>query len=71
MTNYLMVEQSGARINISDSSCLERIITVRATRQQLVCAFSMICRRIEQVLVDVTTSLTVHRNSHVNFQFHQ
>jgi len=41
--------QSGARVNISDSSCVERIVTVRGSRHQLICALSMICRRIEQV----------------------
>jgi len=43
--------QTGARINISDSTCLERIVTVRGTKQQVVCVFSMICRRVEQVRV--------------------
>ena len=66
-------EQSGARINISDSSCSERIITVRGTRQQLICAFSMICRRIEQVTVvclhdDLTHSLTArYRTTTVSY----
>lgn len=41
--------QSGARINISDASCPERIVTVMGTTQQIVEAFSMICHRFEEV----------------------
>lgn len=45
----LVLSQSGARINISDASCPERIVTVAGTTQQIVDAFSMICRRFEEV----------------------
>jgi len=41
--------QSGARINISDASCPERIVTVSGTTQQIVDAFSMISHRFEEV----------------------
>jgi len=41
--------QSGARINISDASCPERIVTISGTTPQIVNAFSMISRRFEEV----------------------
>jgi len=41
--------QSGARINISDASCPERIVTVMGTTDQIVSAFTMISRRFEEV----------------------
>ena len=44
-----LVVQSGARINISDASCPERIVTISGTTQQIVDAFSMISRRFEEV----------------------
>lgn len=46
---FTELTQSGARINISDASCPERIVTVAGTTQQIVDAFSMICRRFEEV----------------------
>jgi len=41
--------QSGARINISDASCPERIVTISGTTPQIVDAFAMISRRFEEV----------------------
>ena len=41
--------QSGAKINISDSSCPERIVTVTGTTDQIFKAFSMICKKFEDV----------------------
>lgn len=51
-------EESGARINISDASCPERIVTVTGTTQQIVDAFSMICHRFEEDLQSVSPSKT-------------
>lgn len=53
------VFQSGAKINISDSSCPERIVTVTGTTDQIFKAFSMICKKFE----DVRTSLTIHQTN--------
>jgi len=41
--------QSGAKINISDSSCPERIVTVTGTTDQIFKAFTMICKKFEEV----------------------
>lgn len=49
-------EESGARINISDASCPERIVTVTGTTQQIVSAFTMICRRFEEDLQNANPS---------------
>ena len=48
--------QSGAKINISDSSCSERIVTVTGTTEQIYKAFSMITKKFEDVS---TTRATV------------
>ena len=41
--------QSGAKINISDASCPERIVTVTGTTDQIFKAFTMICKKFEEV----------------------
>jgi poly(rC)-binding protein 2/3/4 len=51
-------EESGARINISDASCPERIVTITGSTQQIVDAFSMICRRFEEDLQSISPSKT-------------
>ncbi|KAK2178992.1 hypothetical protein NP493_519g02012 [Ridgeia piscesae] len=43
-------EESGAKINISDSSCPERIVTVTGTTDQIFKAFTMICKKFEEDL---------------------
>ena len=43
--------QSGAKINISDSSCPERIVTVTGTTEQIYKAFSMITKKFEDVSI--------------------
>ena len=45
--------QSGAKINISDSSCPERIVTVTGTTDQIFKAFTMICNKFEEVNVSL------------------
>ena len=45
--------QSGAKINISDSSCPERIVTVTGTTEQIYKAFSMITKKFEDVSIIV------------------
>jgi len=49
LTKFTSCVQSGARINISDASCPERIVTISGTTPQIVDAFSMISRRFEEV----------------------
>nr|XP_002738761.1 PREDICTED: poly(rC)-binding protein 3-like isoform X1 [Saccoglossus kowalevskii] len=41
-------EQSGARINISDSSCAERIVTVTGSTEAINNAFEMITKKFEE-----------------------
>lgn len=43
-------EESGAKINISDGSCPERIVTVTGTTDQIFKAFDMICKKFEEDL---------------------
>uniref|UniRef100_A0A1I8J6A4 KH domain-containing protein n=1 Tax=Macrostomum lignano TaxID=282301 RepID=A0A1I8J6A4_9PLAT len=47
-------EESGARINISDGSCPERIVTVTGTAEQIHAAFAMMCQKFED---DFTQSI--------------
>lgn len=49
-SNFVFVWfQSGAKINISDSSCPERIVTVTGTTDSIFKAFTMICKKFEEV----------------------
>jgi hypothetical protein len=41
--------QSGAKINISDGSCPERIVTVTGTTDSIFKAFTLICNKFEEV----------------------
>ncbi|CAG9854545.1 unnamed protein product [Phyllotreta striolata] len=41
-------EQSGAKINISDGSCPERIVTVIGTTTAIYKAFNLICKKFEE-----------------------
>lgn len=41
--------QSGAKINISDGSCPERIVTVIGSRNAIFKAFTLICKKFEEV----------------------
>nr|XP_034333677.1 poly(rC)-binding protein 3 isoform X6 [Crassostrea gigas] len=49
-------EDSGAKINISDGSCPERIVTVTGTTECIHKAFTMICKKFEE---DLQNTLTV------------
>ncbi|EEC01526.1 poly(rc) binding protein, putative [Ixodes scapularis] len=42
-------EESGAKINISDGSCPERIVTVTGSTEAILKAFSLIARKFEEV----------------------
>uniref|UniRef100_T1ISR9 K Homology domain-containing protein n=1 Tax=Strigamia maritima TaxID=126957 RepID=T1ISR9_STRMM len=42
-------EESGAKINISDGSCPERIVTVTGPTDAIFKAFSLICKKFEEV----------------------
>jgi transcription antitermination factor NusA-like protein len=48
-------EESGAKINISDGSCPERIVTVTGSTEAILKAFSLIARKFEE---DVQNSST-------------
>ncbi len=45
------VMQSTAKINISDGSCPERIVTITGNTETINKAFSMICKKFEEVRV--------------------
>lgn len=52
-------ELSGAKINVSDSSCPDRIVTLAGTLDEVYNAFSMICSKFEEQLLQVNpTNLT-------------
>ncbi|XP_015378854.1 PREDICTED: poly(rC)-binding protein 3-like [Diuraphis noxia] len=41
-------EESGAKINISDGSCPERIVTISGSTEAIYKAFSLICTKVEE-----------------------
>ncbi|VVC33893.1 K Homology domain,K Homology domain, type 1 [Cinara cedri] len=43
-------EESGAKINISDGSCPERIVTISGTTEAIYKAFSLICTKVEEFM---------------------
>ncbi|XP_050419899.1 poly(rC)-binding protein 3 isoform X2 [Adelges cooleyi] len=43
-------EESGAKINISDGSCPERIVTITGTTEAIYKAFSLICAKVEEFI---------------------
>ena len=45
----LVFFQSGAKINISDGSCPERIVTVTGSTDAIYKAFTLICNKFEEV----------------------
>lgn len=49
-------EESGAKINISDSSCPERIVTVTGTTDAIFKAFTMICKKFEDDIQNAPNS---------------
>lgn len=44
-------EVSGAKINVSDSSCPDRIVTITGTLDEVYNAFTMICSKFEDVML--------------------
>lgn len=42
-------EESGAKINISDSTCPERIVTITGPTESILKAFSLICAKFEEM----------------------
>jgi len=50
---YFLLLQSGARINISDGSSPERIVTITGSTNGIIKAFDLICRKLEEVYVSV------------------
>ncbi|CAG5132273.1 unnamed protein product, partial [Candidula unifasciata] len=49
-------EDSGAKINISDGSCPERIVTVTGTTDNIYRAFGFICKKFEEDLQNTPTT---------------
>jgi len=49
-------EISGAKINVSDSSCPDRIVTLAGTLDEVYNAFSMICSKFEEQVLQVNSS---------------
>lgn len=49
-------EVSGAKINVSDSSCPDRIVTLTGSLDEVYNAFSMICSKFEEQILQVNTS---------------
>lgn len=47
--------QSGAKINISDGSCPERIVTVTGNTSAIFKAFTLICKKFEEVCIYVNS----------------
>ncbi|XP_064597524.1 poly(rC)-binding protein 3-like [Liolophura sinensis] len=48
-------EESGAKINISDGSCPERIVTITGSVDNIYKAFTMICTKFEEDLLNTPT----------------
>ncbi|XP_022236097.1 poly(rC)-binding protein 3-like, partial [Limulus polyphemus] len=46
-------EESGAKINISDSSCPERIVTVTGITEVILKAFTLVARKLEEDLHNI------------------
>lgn len=54
-------EESGAKINISDGSCPERIVTVTGSTEAIFKAFTLICNKFEEDLSNLISPGTVPR----------
>merc|ERR550519_1530103 len=54
-------EESGAKINISDGSCPERIVTVTGNTESIFKAFTLICNKFEEDLSNLISPGTVPR----------
>jgi len=54
-------EESGAKINISDGSCPERIVTVSGNTENIFKAFTLICNKFEEDLSNLISPETVPR----------
>ncbi|PAV81893.1 hypothetical protein WR25_17309 isoform C [Diploscapter pachys] len=50
-------EESGAKINISDGSCPERIVTITGTLNVINKAFAMVCNKFEEDLLQLPNSV--------------
>ena len=63
---YKIHFQSGAKINISDGSCPERIVTVTGNTDAIYKAFTLICNKFEEVSYGIVIfqSINCRRRSH-------
>merc|ERR1712088_766046 len=52
-------DESGAKINISDGSCPERIVTVTGHTDSIYKAFKLICNKFEEDLANLVSPATV------------
>uniref|UniRef100_A0A1I8H1P1 KH domain-containing protein n=1 Tax=Macrostomum lignano TaxID=282301 RepID=A0A1I8H1P1_9PLAT len=59
-------EESGARINISDGSCPERIVTVTGTVDQIHVAFAMMCQKFEDDFTQSMQRAVANASSGIN-----
>ncbi|KAK2703489.1 poly(rC)-binding protein 2-like isoform X3 [Artemia franciscana] len=50
-------DESGSRINISDGSCPERIVTITGTKDTIYKAFTLICNKFEEDLQTLGTNV--------------
>lgn len=50
-------EESGAKINISDGSCPERIVTITGTLNVIGKAFNMVCNKFEEDMLLLPNSV--------------
>lgn len=56
-------EVSGAKINVSDSSCPDRIVTLSGTLDEVYNAFSMICSKFEEQILQANSSTIASANT--------
>ncbi|XP_076333173.1 poly(rC)-binding protein 1-like isoform X3 [Tachypleus tridentatus] len=57
-------EESGAKINISDSSCPERIITVTGITDVVLKAFALVAKRLEEVRFCILKPFKISKDLH-------
>lgn len=56
-------EVSGAKINVSDSSCPDRIVTLSGTLDEVYNALSMICSKFEEQILQVNSGNNINNNT--------
>ena len=64
---YNFFFQSGAKINISDGSCPERIVTVTGHTDAIYKAFKLICNKFEEVNMYFNKKVIITYTMYINF----